>query len=166
MAVTSEATSQQASALDTIRADLQAYGFTSDQVNQLTNWAWGEITTSTDPTQIAIDLQSQPAFLTQFPGFAAANQQLNASGLPAVSVQQYQQYQTQAMAMAQAAGLPAGFLNSQNIGTLIGGNVSTQELSNRINDAMTLLVPGHPRATRPVQPILRDQVRGFRARGD
>ena len=90
------------------RGDLTAYGFTTDQVNQLTNWAWGEITSNTDPTQIAIDLQSQPAFIQQFPGFAAANQELNAAGLPAVSVQNYQQYQTNAMAMAQAAGLALG----------------------------------------------------------
>lgn len=133
-----QATSQQASALDTIRGDLTAYGFTTDQVNQLTNWAWGEITSNTDPTQIAIDLQSQPAFLQQFPGFAAANQELNAAGLPAVSVQNYQQYQTTATQMAAAAGLPSGFINSQNIGTLIGGNVGATELGNRLNDALTL----------------------------
>lgn len=139
-----QATSQQASALDTIRSDLQTFGFTTDEVNQLTNWAWGEITTGTDATQIAIDLQSQPAFIQQYPGFAAANQQLNAAGLPAVSAATYAQYQTQAQAMAKAAGLPDGFINSQNVGTLIGGNVSTQELSNRINDAMTLSYQSTP----------------------
>jgi hypothetical protein len=142
--VTYSGTQQQASALSTIEANLQTYGFTPAQVTQLTNWAWGEITNNVDPTQIAIDLQNQPAFQQQYPGFAPANAELNAKGLPAVSVQQYQQYQTQAMAMASAAGLPAGFINSNNIGTLIGGNVSTQELSSRINNALTLAYNSTP----------------------
>jgi hypothetical protein len=137
-------TAQQTSALSTIEGNLQTYGFTPAQVSELTSWAWGEITNNVDPTQIAIDLQNQPAFQQQFPGFAPANAQLNAEGLPAVSVQQYQQYQTQAQAMAQAAGLPAGFINSGNVGTLIGGNVSTQELSSRINNAMTLAYQSTP----------------------
>ena len=80
-----------------------------------------------DPDQ-AIDLQSQPAFLQQASsGFASANAELEqGQGLPAASVQQYQQYQTQAQAMAQAAGLPKRDSSTrQNIGTLIGGNVST-----------------------------------------
>lgn len=137
-------TQQQTSALSTIEANLQTFGFTPDEVKQLTNWAWGEITNNVDPSQIAIDLQSQPAFLSQFPGFASSNAELNAQGLPAVSVQQYQQYETQAQAMAQAAGLPSGFINKDNIGTLIGGNVSTQELTSRINNAMTLAYQSTP----------------------
>ena len=135
---------QQTSALSTIEANLGTYGFTPAQVSELTNWAWGEITNNVDPTQIAIDLQAQPAFLQAFPGFASANAELNAKGLSAVSVQQYQQYQTQAQAMAQAAGLPAGFISSQNVGTLIGGNVSTTELSARLNDATALALKSTP----------------------
>ena len=137
-------TQQQTSALSTISANLATYGFSPTQIAQLTNWAWGEITNNVDPTQIAIDLQAQPAFIQQFPGFGPANAELQKNGLAAVSVQQYQQYQTQAEAMAQAAGLPAGFINSQNIGTLVGGNVSTAELSSRINNAMTLAINSTP----------------------
>ena len=142
-------TAQQASAYDTITADLTAYGFNTAQTAQLAQWAWGEITNNVDPTQVAIDLQTPgtlgySVFEQVYPGFVGANAQLTAQGLPAVSVQQYAQYQTQAQAMAQAAGLPAGFLNSQNIGTLIGGNVSTQELSSRINNALTLAYNSTP----------------------
>lgn len=137
-------TAQQTSALSTISGELQTYGFTPAEVSELTSWAWGEITNNVDPTQIAIDLQNQPAFQSAYPGFASANQALQAKGLSAVSVQQYQQYQTQAQAMAQAAGLPAGMINSQNIGTLIGGNVSTQELSSRLNDATVLALKSTP----------------------
>ena len=142
--VTYTGTAQNTSALSTIEANLQTYGFTPAQVSELTNWAWGEITNNVDPTQIAIDLQNQPAFQQAFPGFAAANTELQKSGLSAVSVQQYQAYQTQAQAMAQAAGLPAGMINSQNVGTLIGGNVSTAELSSRINNAVTLAYQSTP----------------------
>ena len=143
------ATGQQADALATIRSTLSAYGFTPAQTNELTQWAWTEITNNVDPTQIAIDLQTPgtegyQVFAQQFPGFTAANAQLAAQGLPAVSVQQYSSYQTQAMAFAQAAGLPPGFINSQNIGTLIGGNVSSTELQDRINNAMTLAINSTP----------------------
>lgn len=142
--VTYTGTQQQTSALSTISANLATYGFSATQVAQLTSWAWGEVTNNVDPTQIALDLQVQPAFQEAFPGFASANAELQAQGLSAVSVQQYQQYQTQATAMAQAAGLPAGFINPQNIGTLIGGNVSSSELSSRINNAVTLAYQSTP----------------------
>jgi hypothetical protein len=120
-----------------------SYGFSGTDTETLTNWAWGQITNAVDPTQVAISMQTPgsaayPVFEKYFPGFVAANAELNAQGLQAVSVQQYQSYQTQAQAMAQAAGLPAGFINSQDIGTLIGGNVSTSELSSRLNNALVL----------------------------
>lgn len=146
---TVQATGQQASALSTIEATLQAYGFTSSQTATLTNWAWSEITNNVDPTQIAIDLQTPGTtgytiFEQQYPGFVSANAQLNAQGLPALSVSQYASYQTQAQAMAQAAGLPPGFINKTNIGILVGNNVSTSELSSRLNDATTLAINSTP----------------------
>jgi hypothetical protein len=44
------------------------------------------------------------------------------------------------MAMAQAAGLPPGFINKDNIGFFVGNNVSTSELSARMNDATSLAI--------------------------
>jgi hypothetical protein len=85
-----------------------------------------------------------PIFEKQFPGFVSANQELTKAGLPAVSVSQYQQYETTAFAAARAAGLPDGFLNKDNIGTLIGGNVSTTELSARFTDAVNLAYNSTP----------------------
>lgn len=143
------ATGQQATALSTIEATLSAYGFNQSQVNTLTNWAWGEITQNVDPTQIAIDLQTPgttgyQVFEQVYPGFVAANSSLNALGQPSLSVSQYQTYQTQAEQQAQAAGLPKGFVNSQNIGLFIGQGISSTELSNRINDAMALAYQSTP----------------------
>ena len=143
------ATGQQASALETLQSTFAAYGFNPTQTQQLTQWAWGEIVNNTDPTQVAIDLQTPgttgyQVFEQQFPGFVNANQQLASQRLPAVSVAQYAAYQTQAQATAQAAGLPAGFINSQMIGTLVGNNVSASELSSRINNALTLAYNSTP----------------------
>jgi len=140
-------TSQQQTAFDTLESNLSAYGFTPDQLNGpqgLLNWAWGEITNNVDPNQVAIDLQSQPAFIQQFPGFAAANQNLINSGNAAMSVAQYQSYQTTAEQLAQAAGLPPGFINKENIGILAGNNVSTNELTARLNDATALAINSTP----------------------
>jgi hypothetical protein len=136
-------TAQQESAYDTIESTFAAYGFSPSQTKTLSQWAWGEITQNVDPTQIALDLQTPgtlgySVFVQVFPGFVQANQELVAQGLPAVSVANYAQYQTQAQAMAQAAGLPAGFINKEDIGQLIGHNVSTTELSNRLTDASAL----------------------------
>jgi hypothetical protein len=59
-------------------------------------------------------------------------------------VGQYQAYQTMATAAAQAAGLPPGMLNSENIGVLIGNNVSQSELTSRLNDAVSLAYQSTP----------------------
>ena len=141
--------SAQVSAIGQMAATLAGYGFSGSDLQTLVSWSWGEMTGLVDPSQIAIDMQTPgsavyPIFEKQFPGFTGANQQLTSQGLQAVSVSQYQQYETQAQAMAQAAGLPAGFINKDNIGTLIGGNVSTQELTSRINNALTLAYQSTP----------------------
>ena len=138
----------QTSALAQLNATLVGYGFSTGDANTLTQWAWGEITNNVDPTQVALAIQTPgsaayPVFEKYFPGFVSANTELQQQGLAAVSVQQYQQYQTQAQAMAQAAGLPAGFINSQDIGTLVGRNVSTAELA-RLNQATALAINSTP----------------------
>jgi hypothetical protein len=141
--------SSQISALGQMSATLASYGFSGGDLQTLTQWAWTEMTGNVDPSQVVLDLQTPgsavyPIFDKQFPGFVAANQKLTSQGLQAVSVQQYQQYQTYATQTAQAMGLPPGFINSQDIGTLIGNNVSQTELSARLNDAMVLAYQSTP----------------------
>lgn len=141
--------STQISALGQMAATLAGYGFSGSDLQSLTSWAWTEMTGNVDPSQIAIDIQTPgspvyPIFEKQFPGFTAANQQLTSQGLQAVSVSQYQQTQTSYEAIAQAAGLPPGFINSQDIGTLIGGNVSTAEFNARVNNAVALAYNSTP----------------------
>jgi len=90
-----------------------------------------------------LDLQTPgsaayPVFQKQFPGFTTANQELTSNGLKAISVADYQGYQTAAMQIAQAAGFPPGFVSKGNIGVWIGGNVSLDEFKARAQDALTL----------------------------
>jgi hypothetical protein len=61
-----------------------------------------------------------------------------------MSVTNYMQYQTQAMAMERAAGLPQNFIDKETIGKLVGANVSTIELGARINDAVSLAYQSTP----------------------
>jgi hypothetical protein len=148
-AQTEETNSSMTTAMTQLEGNLQAYGFNANQVGALAQWAWGEATQSVDPTQIAIDLQTPgtkgyEVFQQVFPGFVQANAQLNAKGQGALSVQQYVQYQTQAEQAASAAGLPAGFINSQNIGLFIGQGISPNELSQRITDAQMLAYQSTP----------------------
>ena len=131
------------SALSSIESTLAAYGFAGPDLKTLTDWSWGEITTNTDPAQVVLDLQTPgsaayPVFQKQFPGFTTANQELTGNGLKAISVADYQGYQTAAMQIAQAAGFPPGFVNKGNIGVWIGGNVSLDEFKARAQDALTL----------------------------
>jgi len=131
------------SALSSIESTLAAYGFAGPDLKTLTDWSWGEITTNTDPAQVVLDLQTPgsaayPVFQKQFPGFTTANQELTSNGLKAISVADYQGYQTAAMQIAQAAGFPPGFVSKGNIGVWIGGNVSLDEFKARAQDALAL----------------------------
>jgi hypothetical protein len=148
-AQTEEANSSDVTALTQLEGNFTAYGFNSQQAGALTQWAWQEYTHNVDPTQIAIDLQTPGTqgytiFQQVFPGFVQANAELNAIGQPAMSVNQYQQYQTQAEQAAHAAGLPPGFINSNNIGAFIGQGISSTELSQRITDASVLAYQSTP----------------------
>ena len=129
-------TGQQTTALATIEGDLANYGFTPTQVQSLTNFAWQEITNNVDPTQIAIDIQGQPAFKEAFPYFQEVNTALVAQGQAALNPATYQSLTQGYLQSAQAAGLPPGMLTPQDIATLMTGNVSASELSSRINDAI------------------------------
>src|ERR1700730_2692584 len=99
-------------------------------------WVWHEITGSgmTDPTAVftkfRLDLQQPDAFKDRFAGM---DLRLKA-GLPAISVAQYLGYEDQARQLARAAGLPQQFMNSVMIAKLLGGDVSTSDLSQRATD--------------------------------
>lgn len=118
------------SALASISSTMGSYGFSGQDLAQLTQFAWGEITGNVDPSQVVLDLQNQPVFDKRFPGL----KERTAAGFDAMSVSDYLSYETQAQQQARALGLPDGFMTSQEIGSLIAGNVSPNELSDRLNN--------------------------------
>ena len=141
--------STQISAIGQMAATMSTYGIQGADLQNVVNWAWTEMTSNVDPSQVAIDFQTPgtqgyQVFEKYFPGFTAANQQLTSQGLKPVNVGQYQDYQTMATQLAQAAGLPPGFINKENVGILIGNNVSQAELTARVNDATTLAYQSTP----------------------
>ena len=73
------------SALAQIKTTLTNYGFSADQVASLSAFAWGEIQNNIDPTQAALDLQNQPAFIAKFP---AIRERVTA-GLPPITPAEY-----------------------------------------------------------------------------
>lgn len=141
-------TTAQTSALSTIETNLASYGFTGTDLSTLTNWAWGEISNNNDPSQVALDLMNPATtggsiFAQKFPDFGPVNTALQAQGQQPLSVADYMSLTKSYEQSAQAAGLPAGMLTQDDMATLMKGNVSANELSDRLNTAIgyTLSTP-------------------------
>lgn len=138
---------QSPDALQEIAGDLGQYG-----LGGLANWAWGELTGGKNSDQILLDLegnngapgtpmaQAQATFQARFPGIALRVK----NGLPAMDPSTYLQYEDSAYQMAQAAGLPKGFMDANTIGQLIGNDVSSQELSSRITSGYEAAMNADP----------------------
>jgi hypothetical protein len=120
----------QTSALSSITSTMGSYGFSGQDLKDITSFAWGEITGNVDPSQVVLDLQNLPVFDKRFPGL----KERTAAGFDAMSVSDYLSYETAAQQQARVLGLPDGFMTSQEIGSLIAGNVSQNELSDRLNN--------------------------------
>ena len=100
-----------------------------------------QIITSTDSAQQAyMQIQQTQAFKDYFPGIQQAINNGYAPPTPA----QYLNYQAQAQQMARAAGVPPDMMGKDEIATLIGNNVSVNELSDRINTAYMNATNGDP----------------------
>lgn len=123
-----------ATASASIDAVLKSAGLTS-----LIGWANSLATTLTSKglsatsisATIQTQLQTQPAFQQRFPGFVTRVKK----GYPAMSITEYLSYETKAKSMAQAAGLPTGFMTGTEIGKLVSNDVSITELSTRLTRA-------------------------------
>ena len=125
-----QGTPDQVSATEQVNSTFQAYGFSGQDLQQLTQFSWNEITSGTPVSQVALDVQNLPAFENRFPGL----KERTAAGYDAMQVSDYLAYETAATQQARALGLPDGFMTKQEIGTLIANNVSPTELSDRLNN--------------------------------
>lgn len=126
--------------LTQIRTLLQKAGLTSLvpwATNQVTTLASNGMSASTIASQLSINLMTtqtptvRGVFDQKFPGMALRKK----NGYNAISIAQYLTYENTAHQMARAAGVPEGFMTSTEIGQLIGNNVSTKELTERITQA-------------------------------
>ena len=113
------------SALAQIKTTLTNYGFSADQVASLSAFAWGEIQNNIDPTQAALDLQSQPAFIAKFP---AIRERVTA-GLPPITPAEYLSTLDSYTQTLNAAGISPSSLDLNN---LVAKDVSPTELSDRV----------------------------------
>jgi hypothetical protein len=113
------------SALAQIKSTLTSYGFTAAQVTSLSAFAWGEIQANIDPTQVSLDLQSQPAFIEKFP---AIKERVTA-GLPPITPAEYLSTLDSYTQSLNAAGINPSTVNLNN---LVAKDVSPTELSDRI----------------------------------
>lgn len=100
---------------------------------QVTDFAnqWTTQNPGANSSAFEVALTSAP-FYTQY---FSANQQLLAQGKQPLAPSDYLAYMQQAQQLAQAAGLPAGFMSKAETDTLIGNSVSMSELNERVNNA-------------------------------
>jgi hypothetical protein len=110
-----------------------AMSIIQDQLNQwglgsLATQAWGWITSGMGLDQIMQSIRSTPEYAAKYPGMALRQQ----NGYPAMSEAQYLAYEQTVLGAAQQAGLPSGFLTTQEIGQLVGQNVDATQFSERV----------------------------------
>ena len=122
--------------------------FLSDYgLQSLSGWAWNLITQGASAAQVDQQLRQRPEFAQRFPGIIARQR----AGLPPISPGEYVAYENQAQQMFHQAGLPDSFYTSQQeLGNLIGSDVSISELGERIQQ-------GYQAAAQAPQEV-RDQL--------
>lgn len=111
-------------ALDYLTGILDTYG-----LGDMAGWAWGEVLAGRTAQQILLDLRQTPQFKAAFPEIDLRAK----AGLAPMSPGDIVNYRNGAAQMMREAGLPQGFYDSPSDFTnLIVGNVSLNELSNRV----------------------------------
>jgi hypothetical protein len=114
----------------------------------LAPWAWNEILQGASETQVLLDMRDTPEFKTAFPEIELRKQ----AGLPAISPGEIVNYRNLATQYMRAAGLPAGFWDSNSDFTnLIASDVSLNELQQRIGLAARSSPPSLERLSGPLR---------------
>lgn len=124
---------------------LQAYGFTQAQINSLVQWYQSPAVQLESSDQQSLDLWNPgtPAgkIMSQaFPGIFAQM----AAGQDPMSPSEYVQFKQDVVSMAQDSGLPPGFITQQDIGQMVGGGMTLNDLGTRISDAQQALQSMNP----------------------
>jgi hypothetical protein len=125
-------------ALSIIETELQSWGFGQDAID----WATSQIQSNDSVDQIIYSLRSQPFYVNSIFGQVASARL--AAGLPAMTEADILSYQDYAVGVAQQAGLPPGFINTNELVALMGNDVSTAELDARITTGLTAALKAPP----------------------
>lgn len=106
---------------------LQSYG-----LEELSNWAYEQVTSGNSPTMIRQLLWEQPAFKRRFKVIFDRR----AKGLAPISVNEVIDYERKGRQLLQAAGLPKGFYDSpDDFYNFLLNDISLSELNDRVNIA-------------------------------
>lgn len=118
-----------------IQQQLNAWG-----LGGLSSWAWQEISQGATANQVTNDLYSTKEFQQQFRVIFDRQ----AKGLTPITPNDVLNYRKTASELAQAAGLPSGFMNSSLADEMLGNDVSTSELQSRVDAAKTAIYNADP----------------------
>lgn len=118
---------------------------TKNGLGDLSTWAFARYrelgATPAAWETVQLEAEGQPAFQARFPGWDAAKRQgINTPG-------EYIAYETQALSLAAEAGLPADFVDRDDVAKLMAGNVSIHELGGRISLASQAAFNAPPEVT-------------------
>jgi hypothetical protein len=129
-------TDQDAVAL--LSTELSSWGFGSDAID----WAKAQIQSNNSIDQILYSLRQQPFYQNSIFGQVAASR--TKAGLPAMTEAQILSYKDYAIGLGQQAGLPQGFITDKELTTLMGSDVSTAELDQRITQGYQAAIKAAP----------------------
>lgn len=132
-------------AIAILSQELTSWGFGSDAVA----WATQQIQSNNSVDQILYSLRTQPFYQNSIFG-----QVMNArqkAGLPAMTEAQILSYKDYAIGLAQQAGLPQGFITDNELTTLMGNDVSTSELDQRITQGYQAAIKTSPDVLQQLQ---------------
>lgn len=110
--------------------------------SSIETWIEQNINKPIDPNTGQTNAAAQSAFDQLLPGYNQRIQETGNNGAPGggpgAGIAAYISYQNQLKSIAQTAGLPPDFIDSQTIGNLWAGDVSTAEVTSRVNEAYAL----------------------------
>jgi hypothetical protein len=137
-------TSTEQSAWTQLQQTLAVYGFSGIDLNDLVNWAKGELIAGKDSNQIALDLQTTAQFTRRFPAIVARRQ----AGLPPVSPAEYLSLESSYAQLERSAGIPP---NWASYDALIANDVSPTEYGSRLNQGLLAVTQADPTVVKAFQ---------------
>jgi hypothetical protein len=136
-------TSTQRSAWQYLQAILASYGFSGGDLSALVAWAKGQIVAGNSTDMIQLNLEQTPQFEKRFPAIKT----LAGQGV-AITPAEYISLEQSYSQLLHQAGLPPNYASYDN---LIAGQVSPNELSDRLRQGYTAVANADPTVIKAFQ---------------